>query len=162
MVCYVVSPWQKTPNFVWTHLRPFHTGFCLTFAFTWCTSNTNWIHVGCVHTARFYNWIVTELLLACHTHQAPETIFTLALSSQHSRCIETHTKANYMPYLVTGSRRRGTWILTKYMRPLCKRYCFQQHLVSCISMTGHCSWYLGRRIQHVWWPRHESFNNAAN
>ena len=44
------------------------------FAFTRCASNANWIHID-VHTAKFYNWIVTELLLACYTHCSPSNSF---------------------------------------------------------------------------------------
>ena len=41
---------------------------------------------------KFWNQIVTELRLASHTHCTQVKIFALALSSQRSRCIETHTK----------------------------------------------------------------------
>ena len=62
-------------------------------------------------------------------------ISTLALSSQHSRCIETHTKVHpitSLTLIVAGSGRRGAWTSTNYMRPLGKRSLFWQHLVSTI------------------------------
>ena len=59
------------------------------FAFTRCALNANSIHIDRVHTAQ-------SLKPNCCWHATPTaaqvTISALALSSQHSRCIETHTK----------------------------------------------------------------------
>ena len=103
-------------------LRFFHTGFCL---------NANWIHIDRVHTAKFYNRIVTELLLACHTHCSPSNSFHSGFTKPTFQ--NTHQSlSNYLPYCVAGNRWCGTWILTNYTRSLGKLSRFQQHLVSCI------------------------------
>ena len=72
--------------------------------------NDNWIAVGVPHPQQ----------------PGQVTISTLVLLSQHSRCIETHKGLfNCFPYLVAGSRWRGTWMS---MRSLGKRSLFWQHL----------------------------------
>ena len=115
---------------------------------------------------RFWNQIVTEW---CAIPTAAQVVISnMALSSQHYRCIETHTinvKLSVLRTLhVAGSRQRGTWISMKYnvhkttwSAVSLLTASSQQHP----SIIGHRSSYLGQRIQHVWWPRRKSFDNVA-
>ena len=82
-VCAWVIPWDKglfTLDPIWMRIE---------FAFTRCALNASSIHIDCVHTAQ-------SLKPNCYWHATPTaaqvTISALALSNQHSRCIETHTK----------------------------------------------------------------------
>ena len=111
------------------------------------------------HTAKFYNQIVTEMLLACHTHCSPSNNFHSGFTEPTFYMYQnTHQSlSNYLPYLVVGSLQCGTWVSTNYMSPLGKRSCFQQHLVSCVPawqaiVVGILD---GKYSMHVWWPRRE-------
>ena len=119
-------------------------------------------HRSCSHCQNFE----TELVLVCPTHCSPSSDFILALSSQHSRCIETHTKVH--PFTshtlslvvedLERELRRTTWdYLVSGLFFLAASTCSQYHP----SMTGHRSSYLRRQILRVWWPRSESFDNVA-
>ena len=66
--------------------------------------------------------------------------------------------SNYLPYLVASWSLVVDDVEREFQRrSLGKLSCFQQHLVSCVPAW----WYLGWQMQHVWWPRRESFDNAA-
>ena len=100
------------------------------FAFTWCASIANWI---VFILPKFWNQIVTKLLLVCHTHCSND--FYLGLSSQHFRCIETHTEVHPITSFtlslvvedVECELRQTTW--DHLVR---KRSLFWQHLDSTV------------------------------
>ena len=95
------------------------------FAFSRCASNANWIHINRVHTAK-----ILKLPTA-----AQVAISTLGLWSQHSRCIETHTKVRPIVCLTLSlvvDNVERTWISTNYTRPLGKWSLCRQHLVSSV------------------------------
>ena len=56
---------------------------------TWAAVGVAAIQFRIFHTAKI---LKPNCLLVCHTPAAQVAISILALSSQHSRCIETHTK----------------------------------------------------------------------
>ena len=81
------------------------------FAFSWCVSNANSVHVNWVHTAKFHNQIVTELLLACHTHCSPSNNFHSGFIKPTFYMYQNTLKSvQLFEYLVTSSRQHGTWI----------------------------------------------------
>ena len=132
------------------------------FACTRCALNANWIHIDHIHTAKTLELnIVTNCCWWATPTAAQVTISTLALSSQHSRCIETHTKVHPIICL--------TLLLVVDSVECDFRQTTRDHLVSGLissslyhpSLIGHRSSYLGRQIQYVLWLRCESFDNVA-